>query len=85
MRKTLTVLVILLFSLASSGWLFSQQNEEDQKFQKAVEQYLDALWKFYPTAATLAGYHKYDDKLEDLSKKNLEKRHASYYHENLYY
>lgn len=75
MRKTLTVLVILLFSLASSGWLFSQQNEEDQKFQKTLENYLDALWKFYPTAATIAGYHKYDNKLEDLSKRNLEKRH----------
>ncbi len=75
MRKTLTVLIILLFALTSSGWLFSQQNEEDQKFQKTIEKYLDALWKFYPTAATSAGYHNYDNKLEDLGKRNIEKRH----------
>ncbi len=75
MRKTLTALIILLFSLASSGWLFSQQNEEDQKFQKTIEKYLDALWKFYPTAATAAGYHNYDNQLEDLGKRTIEKRH----------
>jgi hypothetical protein len=75
MRKTLTLLIVLVFALASSGWLFSQQNAEDEKFQKTLEKYLDALWKFYPTAGTMAGYHKYDDKLEDFSKRSLEKRH----------
>jgi hypothetical protein len=40
-----------------------------------MDNYLDAFWKFYPTAATLAGYHKYDDKLEDLSGKAIEKHH----------
>ncbi len=75
MRKTLTLLIVLVFALASSGWLFSQQNAEDEKFQKTLEKYLDALWEFYPTAGTMAGYHKYDNKLEDFSKRSLEKRH----------
>jgi hypothetical protein len=75
MRKTLTLLAVLVFALASSGWLYSQQNAEDEKFQKTLEGYLDALWKFYPTAGTTAGFHKYDDKLEDFSKRSLERRH----------
>jgi uncharacterized protein (DUF885 family) len=75
MRKTLTILFIMVFALANSGMLHSQENQEDGKFQKLLTEYLDAMWKFYPTAATMAGYHKYDNKLEDLSQRNLEKRH----------
>jgi hypothetical protein len=75
MRKRLIPFVILVFAFISLGFLFSQQNQEEAKFQKTVDNYFDELWKFYPTAATLAGYHKYDDKLEDLSRKAIEKRH----------
>lgn len=75
MRKRAIPLVIVLFAFLSAGLLLSQKSNEDSKFQKTVEAYLDAFWKFYPSAATLAGYHMYDGKLEDLSSKNLEKRH----------
>lgn len=75
MRKLLVPFVILVFAFAGLGFLLSQQNQEEAKFQKTVDNYFDELWKFYPTAATLAGYHKYDDKLEDLSGKAIEKRH----------
>lgn len=74
MRKLTIPLVIIVFALLSMGALLPQENEEDEKFKKVLDTYLDELWKFYPTAATLAGYHKYDNKLEDLSNKNLEKR-----------
>ncbi len=74
MRKTIALLCVVIFSVWTSGILFSQQNKEDEKFQKILDECLDALWKFYPTSATMAGFHKYDDKLEDLSKRNLEKR-----------
>lgn len=66
--------VVLVFFLLSLGLTLSQQNQEEMKFQKTVDSYFDELWKFYPTAATLAGFHKYDDKLEDFSPKTLEKR-----------
>ena len=75
MKKTLTLVLILVFALGSMGLLSAQQNKEDQKFQKTLDKYFDALWKFYPTAATMAGFHKYDKKLEDLDKKDIEKRH----------
>ncbi len=67
--------IVCVFAVFSLGLLFSQQDQEEAKFQKTLESYLDGYWKFYPTAATLAGYHKYDDKLEDLSEKNIEKHH----------
>jgi uncharacterized protein (DUF885 family) len=75
MRKITTALIILIFCFWTAGTLYSQQNEEDQKFLKYLDGYFDALWKFYPTMGTLQGYHKYDNKLEDLKSGNIEKRH----------
>jgi len=75
MKKIFTVLFILAFSLASTGFLMAQDTKEDQNFKETLEDYLDTLWKFYPTQATLAGYHEYDDKLEDFSKRNVTKMH----------
>ena len=44
-----------------------------QKFEKTSDEYLDQVYFHYgPTAGTLAGYHQYDAKLEDLSRKNIE-------------
>jgi len=74
MKKTIIPLAIFLIILSTTGLSLSQNNKEDGKFQKTLESYLDELWKFYPTTATLAGFHTYDDKLEDFSEKNLEKR-----------
>ncbi|UCC40085.1 MAG: DUF885 domain-containing protein [Candidatus Aminicenantes bacterium] len=76
MRKVSIPLAIIVFAFLSMGLLLSQENAEDEKFKKVLDTYLDELWKFYPTAATLCGYHNYDNKLEDLSNKNLEKRHG---------
>jgi uncharacterized protein (DUF885 family) len=77
MRKRFVPLVLFVFVFAflGLGFVLSQQSQEDAKFQKVMDAYLDAYWKFYPTAATVAGYHKYDDKLEDLDEKNIEKHH----------
>ena len=77
MRKTTVPFIVFVFAFAflGLGILLSQQNQDEAKFQKVMDTYLDAYWKFYPTAATVAGYHKYDDKLEDLSEKNIDKHH----------
>ena len=77
MRKAIIPFVILLFVFLSTSLLLSAKNNEDEKFKKTLEAYLDGLWKFYPTSATLAGYHKYDNQLENLSNKNIEKRHEA--------
>ena len=75
MRKILTVLFILVFSCASAGLLIAQNNKEDAKFYKILEDYLDSLWEFYPTQATLAGIHEYDDQLEDFSSRTITKQY----------
>lgn len=77
MKKKTVPLVIILFVFFGASLLLSQKISEDGKFQKTLETYLDEFWKFYPTAATLAGYHNYDSKLEDFSSKSLEKRQDS--------
>ncbi len=74
MRKIFILVFIFVFVLFNTGVVLSQQNDEDGKLQKLVEAFLDALWKFHPTAGTVAGFHKYDNKLEDFTEKNLEKR-----------
>ena len=75
MKKAIFLLLILFIVFLSTNLVISQQNEEDAKFQKFLDSYFDAMWKFYPTAGTIAGYHKYNNKLEDLSSKSIEKRH----------
>ncbi|NIO49994.1 MAG: DUF885 family protein [Candidatus Aminicenantes bacterium] len=77
MRRKIIPFVILLFVFLSTSMLLSEKNDEDEKFKKTLENYLDELWKFYPTSATIAGYHKYDTQLENLSSKSIEKRHES--------
>jgi len=74
MRKRIIVVVLGAFLFLGFGWLLSQQNPEDAKFTKTMESYLDEYWKFYPTAGTMVGYTKYNDRLEDLSESAVEKR-----------
>jgi len=75
MKKRLVIPIILgAFVLLGFSVLQSHQNAEDAKFTKLVNSYLDEYWKFFPTAATLAGFGKYDNKLEDFSESNVEKR-----------
>ena len=74
MKRTAILLFVLIFAVMSTTQLFSQQNAEDEKFQKLLDSYFDAYWKFFPTAATLAGFNKYNDKLEDFREKTIDKR-----------
>ena len=73
MRKTLILVLIAAGVLLGTGAMLSQQNGEDAKFSKFVDTFLDAYWKFYPTAGTMNGFAKYNDKLEDLTESNVEK------------
>jgi len=74
MKKTTILLFVLVFAVMGTTQLFSQGNSEDEKFQKLLDEYFDAYWKFYPTAATLAGFTNHNDKLEDFREKNIDKR-----------
>ena len=75
MRKSIFVAVGCAgLLLAGFGMLQSQQGPDDAKFTKLVDTYMDSYWKFYPTAGTMAGFFKYNDKLEDFSESAVDKR-----------
>ena len=72
MKKTAIVLAALVILACGAGALLAQ-SPEDAKFKKFQDTFWDAYFKFYPTAGTLQGYTKYNDKLEDPSEGNLDK------------
>jgi len=72
MKKTAIVLAVLAILAYGTGALLAQ-SPEDAKFKKFQDTFWDAYFKFYPTAGTLQGYTKYNDKLEDPSEGNLDK------------
>jgi hypothetical protein len=72
MKKTAIVLAVLAILACGTGALLAQ-SPEDAKFKKFQDTFWDAYFKFYPTAGTLQGYTKYNDKLEDPSEGNLDK------------
>jgi uncharacterized protein (DUF885 family) len=72
MKKTAIVLAVLAILACGTGALLAQ-TPEDAKFKKFQDTFWDAYFKFYPTAGTLQGYTKYNDKLEDPSEGSLDK------------
>lgn len=71
MRSELILIfaVILVFvNLGCTG------RSEDEKFSKLVEKFIDEYFKFNPVTATWAGYHKYDNLLDDFSEENLKRK-----------
>jgi Bacterial protein of unknown function (DUF885) len=72
MRKTAIALAALAILACGTGTLLAQ-SPEDAKFKKIQDSFWDAYFKFYPTAGTLQGFTKYNDKLEDPSEGNLDK------------
>jgi hypothetical protein len=72
MRKTAIVLVALALFACWAGALLAQ-SPEDAKFKKTQENFWDAYFKFYPTAGSLQGFTKYNDKLEDPTNGSLDK------------
>jgi len=72
MKKTAIAVAVLAVCACATGALWAQ-SAEDAKFQKVLDSFWDAYFKFYPTAGTLQGYTKYNDKLEDPSEGALDK------------
>jgi uncharacterized protein (DUF885 family) len=46
----------------------------DLEFYRLADRYLDDSMRAYPTTATMVGYHRYDDRLEDLSARGIEEK-----------
>ena len=72
MKKTMIVLAVLALVACTTGALLAQ-SAEDAKFKKFQETFWDTYFKFYPTAGTIQGFTKYNDRLEDPSEGALDK------------
>jgi len=74
MKKTAVTLIALAVLACGAGALLAQA-PEDAKFKKFQDTFWDAYFKFYPTAGSVQGFAKYNDKLEDPSESSLDKFH----------
>ena len=51
----------------------SSDKAPQRQFQQVSDEYFDQVYFSYrPTAGTVAGYHRYDTKLEDLSSSSID-------------
>lgn len=68
---TLALCLVIQLSLLSS-FTASAANSSSSRFDKLVDDYFDFYFEFHPTAATQAGLHQYDEKLEDFSRSRID-------------
>lgn len=66
MRKSL-ILLPVLFLCCSVAFFFAANENDDEKFQRLVDEYLEATWRDSPLQATFNGIHKYDDQVESVT------------------
>src|SRR5690242_8745752 len=62
------------FSLAQAS---PQTSSAASEFNKLVDEYFDDFFKFNPSQGTAAGFHQYDDQLEDPSQAGISAEIAS--------
>jgi uncharacterized protein (DUF885 family) len=68
-----TALVVVIF--AAFGQTTAQEHNADQAFAALADQYFDECYfKFNPSAGTQAGFHRYDNLLEDYSRASVDKQ-----------
>lgn len=71
MRSGIILIFIVLLIFLNLG---CAGRSEDEKFSKLVEKFIDEYFNFNPVTGTWAGYHKYDNLLDDFSEENLKKK-----------
>lgn len=73
--------LIPLFALLLAGFTTQAQHKQaesssannDKVFELLAEQYFDKVYfKFYPSQGTAAGFHQYDNLLEDYSRSSID-------------
>jgi uncharacterized protein (DUF885 family) len=56
-----------------SAAAYSQNQTAQQQFQRASDEYFDQVYfPYQPTSGTVAGFHKYDAKVEDLAPSSID-------------
>ena len=55
----------------------SSSNPQLTEWNHLVDEYFRAYFEFNPSAGTYAGFHQYDDKLEDMSRQSIDRQTAA--------
>src|SRR6185312_4783333 len=85
-RFTVLVSSLILFgcvnnetggTAASSTASSTASSGKDPTFARFVDTYFDSLYSFAPSQGTAAGFHQYDNKVEDFSAANINRRIAT--------
>src|ERR1700730_6588551 len=72
-KQTLALCLVIQFFLACSATAAQPPDTPSEAaFSKLVDNYFDFYFQVSPTAATQAGFHQYDAKLEDFSHAGVE-------------
>ena len=75
MKRKLLLLIFcwpLLLAASAPPAQTPQTPSVQTSFDNLVDRFFDSYYRFNPTAATEAGFHQYDDKLEDFSRNTIE-------------
>ncbi|HYE24721.1 MAG TPA: DUF885 domain-containing protein [Clostridia bacterium] len=70
-------LAVVLFVLVSTA-LLAQQPKMPQPLEATAREFMSEFFSFQPSAGTRAGYHEYDDQLEDFSRERVRKQIERY-------
>jgi len=73
MQKTMVILILCgLFSLPLCNCGRKGADMENRKFQQLVDEFLDGFYRAHPVWATDIGEHKYDDWIDDYSRRAIQ-------------
>src|SRR5206468_12171523 len=73
MKRTLALCLVVLLLVAPRITEAQPPHAASQAtFDQLVDSYFDFFFQMSPTAATQAGFHQYDAKLEDFSQSGVE-------------
>ncbi len=71
--KTLITLAAIGVSMAAASPVSAVKPDWKQQFANVSEEYFDQVYfRYAPSAGTMAGFHQYDGRLEDYSRKAIE-------------
>jgi uncharacterized protein (DUF885 family) len=80
-RITNPIALILLVACTESAKTSATTSDTtavaSQAFSKFVDTYFDSTFAYLPSSGTAAGFHQYDDKIEDLSAASVTRREAT--------
>src|SRR4051812_22042814 len=76
--KNLLALTVLGACMTTAFPAHAAKESWKEQFQRVSDEYFDTVYfPNQPTVGTLIGYHEYDTKLEDYSRKNIDSQIAA--------